>query len=75
MPLSPFDAYVHPHNNRYVVAQRDGARYTAVLRPATQRLTGCFAVYGPLSYVAGERSYATRSSALRTARRLYGEAS
>ena len=41
MPLSPFDAYVHPHPDRYVVAQRDGARYTAVLRPATQRITGC----------------------------------
>jgi hypothetical protein len=75
MPLSPFDAYVHPHNNRYVVAQRDGARYTAVLRPATQRITGCFAVFGSLAYVAGERSYATRASALRVARRLYGEAS
>jgi len=75
MPRSPFDAYVHSHNGRFVVAQRDGARYTAALRPKTARLTGCSAVFGSLAYVAGERSYATRASALRVARRLYGDAS
>ncbi len=71
-----FDAgeYVHAHDGRYVVAARDGARYTAPLRPAAARLTGCFASFGSLAYVAGDRSYATRAAALRVARAVYGAA-
>ena len=71
-----FDAhpFVHAHDGRYVVAARDGARDTAPLRPAAARLTGCFASFGPLSYVAGDRSYATRAAAVRVARAVYGAA-
>jgi hypothetical protein len=71
-----FDAgeYVHEHDGSFVVAQRDGARYTAPLRRADARLTGCFASFGSLSYVAGSRSYATRAAALRVARAVYGAA-
>jgi len=71
-----FDAgeYVHAHDGRYVVAARDGAVYRAPLRRADARLTGCFASFGSLSYVAGSRSYATRAAALRVARAVYGAA-
>jgi hypothetical protein len=67
-------AFVHEHDGRYVVAQRDGARYTAPLRRADARLTGAGAVFGSLNYVAGSRSYATRAAAIRVARAVYGAA-
>lgn len=67
-------AFVHEHDGSFVVAERDGARYTAPLRRADARLTGCFASFGSLSYVAGSRSYATRAAALRVARAVYGAA-
>jgi hypothetical protein len=72
-----FDAgeYVHEHNGGFVVAARDGAQYTAPLRPAAQRRTGCYASFGSLAYVAGDRSYATRAAAIRVARTVYGDAS
>lgn len=71
-----FDAgeYVHHHNDRYVVARRDGAQFIAPLRRADARLTGAGAVFGSLAYVAGSRSYATRAAALRVARAVYGDA-
>jgi hypothetical protein len=73
-PRFDVDAFVHAHDGRYVVAARDGARYTAPLRRADARLTGAGAVFGSLSYVAGSRSYATRAAALRVARAVYGDA-
>ena len=66
---------MHEHDGSFVVAERDGARYTAPLRAAAARRTGCYASFGSLSYVAGDRSYATRAAALRVARAVYGDVS
>ena len=70
--MSP-DEFVHENRGRWVVAQRDGIRFTAPLRAMFARISGCGSVYGPLDYVAGTAySYARRSDALRKAREIYG---
>jgi hypothetical protein len=73
-PRFNVDAFVHAHEGRYVVAQRDGAQFVAPLRRADARLTGAGAIFGSLDYVAGSRSYATRDAARRVARAVYGDA-
>lgn len=73
-PRFDADAFVHEHDGSFVVAQRDGAQFIAPLRRADARLTGCYASFGSLSYVAGSRSYATRAAAIRVARAVYGAA-
>jgi len=67
------DELVHENRGRWIVAERDGIRYTAPLRANIARISGCGSVYGPLDYVAGTAySYARRSDALRKAREIYG---
>ena len=64
--------YVHEFNGRFSVAEKDCCRYTTPLPSRIQKLTGCFAAYGPLSYVAGNWSYKRRADANRRARLLFG---
>ena len=64
--------YVHEHKGRWIIAKRTGSTYTAFLRDDIALLTGCSAIYGSLSYVAGSTySRKRRSDALRCARELY----
>ena len=73
MGETSFDAseYVHEHEGRWVVAAYRDGTYYAPVRPETRRASGASAVFGPLSYVAGEWNYKRRADALRRARQLY----
>ena len=66
--------FVFEYNGRFVVAQQVPGGYRVSHTDAQCRRTGAVATFGPLSYVAGVRSYKRRSDAVRAARKLIGAA-
>ena len=78
---SKFEGYIHCYDDPYtgpwwIVAEyRDGCYYAYTTRKS-YRASGCSMVYGSLDYLLGcAPCYRTRASALRTARRVYGDGS
>ena len=79
-PRSSFyGRYIHQHTRAdgrvcWVVAEQgDNGQYRMPMSEKTAELTGCYAWFGGLDYLAAIESWPTRRQALRRARYLYAE--